>query len=82
MKKKIFNISVSMVSHRDRIDKFLQSQLNELSRTRLQSLIRNGHVKLNNATINEVSKKIKMKIKLKLIFLNQKKLLLNQTKSL
>ena len=44
-----------MDSHKDRIDKFLQSQLNELSRTRLQNLIRNGHVKLNNATINEVS---------------------------
>jgi len=59
MKKNIFNTIVPMDSHRNRIDKFLQSQLNELSRTRLQSLIRNGHVKLNNATINEVSKKIK-----------------------
>ena len=57
MEKKIFNISVSMDSHRDRIDKFLQSKLNELSRTRLQNLIRNGHVKLNNTIINEVSKK-------------------------
>ena len=57
MEKKIFNISVPMDSHRNRIDKFLQSQLNELSRTRLQYLIRNGHVKLNNTTINEVSKK-------------------------
>ena len=56
MKKKIFNISVPKDSHRDRIDKFLQSRLNELSRTRLQNLIRNGHVKLNNVTINEVSK--------------------------
>ena len=57
MEKKIFNINVSMDSHKNRIDKFLQSQLNELSRTRLQNLIRNGYVKLNNTTINEVSKK-------------------------
>ena len=59
MKKKIFNTIVPFVSHGDRIDKFLQSQLNELSRTRLQNIIRNGHVKLNNVTINEVSKKNK-----------------------
>jgi len=82
MEKKIFNISVPKDSHRDRIDKFLQSQLNELSRTRLQNLIRNGHVKLNNVTINEVSKKIKNEDKIEVIFLNQKKLLLNQTKFL
>ena len=59
MKKKIFNTIVPLVSHGNRIDKFLQSRLNELSRTRLQNLIRNGHIKLNNSTINEVSKKIK-----------------------
>jgi len=81
MEKKIFNINVPIDSHRDRIDKFLQSQLNELSRTRLQNLIRNGHVKLNNATINEVSKKIKKEDKIEVNFPHQKKLLLNQTKS-
>ena len=68
MEKKIFNINVPIASHRDRIDKFLQSQLNELSRTRLQNLIRNGHVKLNNATINEVSKKIKNEDKIEVNF--------------
>jgi len=59
MEKKIFNISIPIDSHGDRIDKFLQSQLNNLSRTRLQSLIRDGYVKLNNTTIHETSKKIK-----------------------
>ena len=59
MKKKIFNTIVPLVSHGNRIDKFLQSRLNELSRTRLQNLIRTGHVKLNCSTINETSKKIK-----------------------
>ena len=59
MEKKIFNISIPIDSHRDRIDTFLQSQLNNLSRTRLQSLIRDGYVKLNNTIIHETSKKIK-----------------------
>ena len=59
MEKKIFNISIPIDSHGDRIDKFLQSQLNNLSRTRLQSLIRDGYVKLNNTIIHETSKKIK-----------------------
>ena len=64
MKKKNFNTIVPLLSHGDRIDKFLQSQLNELSRTRLQNLIRNAHVKLNDVTINEASKNIKNKDKI------------------
>jgi len=59
MEKKIFNTNVPVDSHGNRIDKFLQSQLSKISRTRLQSLIRNGNVKLNDAVIYEVSKKIK-----------------------
>ena len=59
MEKKIFNISLPMDSHGDRIDKFLQSQLNIVSRTKLQSLIHKGCVKINNTTIYESSKKIK-----------------------
>ena len=59
MKKNIFNITVSPNCHGDRIDKFLKSQISELSRTRLQALIRNGEVKLNNIKINNTSKKIK-----------------------
>ena len=80
MEKKTFNISVPIDSHRDRIDKFLQSQLSELSRTRLQNLIRNGHVKLNNATINEVSKKIKNEDKIEVNFPQPKETLIKPNK--
>jgi len=80
MEKKTFNISVPIDSHRDRIDKFLQSQLNELSRTRLQNLIRNGHVKLNNSTINEVSKKIKNEDNIEVNFPQPKETLINPNK--
>ena len=59
MEKKIFHISVFKDSRKDRIDKFLQSQLTAMSRTRLQSLIHEGYVKLNNTTVYEASKKIK-----------------------
>jgi len=59
MKKDIFNIIVPLNSHGYRIDKFLQSQINELSRTRLQALIRDGQVKINSIIINSTSKKIK-----------------------
>ena len=37
MTKDIFNIIVPLNSHGYRIDKFLQSQINELSRTRTSS---------------------------------------------
>jgi len=59
MEKKIYNINVPLSCSGIRIDKFLQSQLNQLSRTRLQNLIQEGFIKLNNNTIYEVSKKIK-----------------------
>ena len=58
MKKDIFNITVPLNSGGYRIDKFLQSQINELSRTRIQALIRDDQVKLNNIIINSSSKKI------------------------
>ena len=48
MEKKIFNITVEINSHGMRIDKFLQLYISKLSRTRLQNLIRDGRVKLNN----------------------------------
>jgi len=80
MKKKIFNTIVPFVSHGDRIDKFLQSQLNELSRTRLQNVIRDGHVKLNNVTINEVSKKIKNEDKIEVNFPQPKETLIKPNK--
>ena len=68
MKKKIFNTTVPLNYHGNRIDKFLQSQINELSRTRLQTLIRDGQVKLNDITISDVSKKIKENDQIKINF--------------
>ena len=68
MKKNIFNIIVPPNYHGYRIDKFLQSQINELSRTRLQTLIRDGQVKLNNIIINSTSKKIKEADQIKVNF--------------
>jgi len=59
MKKDIFNIVVPISSNGHRIDKFLQSKIINLSRTRLQSLIHESHVKINNIIINNTSKKIK-----------------------
>ncbi len=68
MKKDIINITVPLNSHGNRIDKFLQSQINELSRTRLQALIRDGQVKINNIIINSTSKKIKKEDQIKVNF--------------
>ena len=68
MKKDIFNITVPLNSHGYRIDKFLQSQINELSRTRLQALIHDGQVKINNIIINSASKKIKEEDQIKVNF--------------
>ena len=51
-----------------RIDKFLQFKLKEFSRTRLQSLIRDGEVKLNNSPIIDSSKKIKKDDEIKINF--------------
>ena len=57
MKKNIFDTTVSLNFHGNRIDKFLQSQLKDLSRTKIQTLIRDGQVKLNNTIIINSSKK-------------------------
>ena len=59
MIKKTFNGTVSSSSHGMRIDKFLQSIVGEMSRTKLQNLIYDGFVKLNNKVIKETSKKNK-----------------------
>ena len=73
MKKNIFNIIVPLNCHGYRIDKFLQSQINELSRTRLQALIQDGQVKLNNIIINSTSKKIKEDDQIKVNFPSSKR---------
>tara|TARA_Y100000590_G_C15662774_1_gene993321 strand:+ start:33 stop:1016 length:984 start_codon:yes stop_codon:yes gene_type:complete len=73
MKKNILNIIVSFDFHGFRIDKFLQSQLKELSRTRIQNLISESHIKLNNITILNSSKKIKNKDQIEVNFPPPKK---------
>ena len=80
MEKKTFNIPVSTNYHGYRIDKFLQSQLNNVSRTKLQSLIRDGYVELNNTVIYEASKKIKNKDIIKVDFPPQKETLIKPYK--
>ena len=57
MKKNIFNTIVPASFNGFRIDKFLQSEVSELSRTRIQGLILDGQVKLNNIIIKNNSKK-------------------------
>jgi len=68
MKKKIFNIIEYTDIDAGRIDKFLQSQLKELSRTKIQNLIKQGHVKLNNTNIYETSKKIRKEDRIEVNF--------------
>ena len=80
MKKDIFNITVPLNSHGYRIDKFLQSQINELSRTRLQALIHDGQVKINNIIINSASKKVKKEDKIKVNFPPPKETLIKPNK--
>ena len=80
MKKDIFNITIPRDSHGYRIDKFLQSQINELSRTRLQALIRDGQVKINNIIINSASKKIKEEDQIKVNFPPSKETLIKPNK--
>jgi len=59
MKKNIFNIIVTVNYQGYRIDKFLQSEIKDLSRTRIQTLIDNGHVKLNKIINKSSAKKVK-----------------------
>ncbi|MDC0231982.1 RluA family pseudouridine synthase [Pelagibacteraceae bacterium] len=80
MKKKPFYIIVPVSDSGSRIDKFLHSKITELSRTRLQSLILNGEVKLNNNIINSPSKKIKEQDEIKINFPSPKKTLIKPNK--
>ena len=68
MEKKIINVNVPADSNGERIDKFLQSIFSKLSRTKLQNLIHEGCVKLNNRLIYETSKKVKEKDEIEIIF--------------
>ena len=80
MKKNIFNIIVPLDYHGYRLDKFLQTQINKLSRTRLQALIRDSQVKLNNIIINNPSKKIKEEDQIKINFPPPKETLIKPNK--
>ena len=80
MIKNNFNTIVSLSCTGNRIDKFLQSHLKDLSRTRIQTLIRNGQVKLNDITITNNSKKIKEKDKIKVNFPPPKETLIKPNK--
>ena len=59
MNEKIFNLNVPIEFGGNRIDKFLQTKLDIVSRTKIQKLIRSGFVRINNNIIRETSKKIK-----------------------
>ncbi|RZO49435.1 MAG: RluA family pseudouridine synthase [Candidatus Pelagibacterales bacterium] len=80
MKKDIFNMIVPPNFNGFRIDKFLQLQINEISRTRLQALIQENHVKINNIVINNSSKKIKEEDKIQINFPPPKKTLIKANK--
>jgi 23S rRNA pseudouridine1911/1915/1917 synthase len=68
MKKNILNIIVSENFNQHRLDKFLQDQIKELSRSRLQRLIQDGQVKLNNIIVKNSSKKVRNEDKIKVDF--------------
>ena len=68
MEKKIFNFTTDNHSAESRIDKFLQIKFKNVSRTRLQNLIREGNVQLNNKAISETSKKLKENDNIKVYF--------------
>ena len=68
MKKDIFNTFVNLNNDGRRIDKFLQYQIKNLSRTKLQKLIKNGFVKINNQIAKDPSRKIKTKDKIEINF--------------
>jgi len=68
MKKNIYNTIVTSNYHQYRIDKFLHSELKDLSRTRIQNLIKDGEIKLNNAILYNSAKKIKESDKIEVNF--------------
>ena len=80
MKKNIFNTVVPSNFNNHRIDKFLHLKISEISRTRLQALIHDGQVKLNNVIVNDPSKKIKNKDEIKINFPPAKKTTIKPSK--
>tara|TARA_Y100000590_G_scaffold146082_1_gene167945 strand:- start:481 stop:1464 length:984 start_codon:yes stop_codon:yes gene_type:complete len=80
MEKKIININVPSRTSISRIDKFLQTQLSEISRSNIQKLIKNGCVKLNYNIIYESSKKIKAEDKIEVNIPQNKETVIKPTK--
>ena len=80
MEKKIFNASAIKNCHGSRLDKFLQSQMNELSRTRIQSLIYDGYVLINDKATYHASKKIKNNDKIEVNFPPNKETVIKHNK--
>ena len=60
MLKKKYNKVVTSEFDGNRLDKFLQYKIKEISRTKLQDLIHEGYIKKNNVVIYETSKKVNL----------------------
>ena len=80
MEKKLFNIKVPNNSNGSRIDKFLQTKFKDFSRSKLQSLIREGNIKINNNVIYETSKKVKYDDDVEIFFPDPKETLIRPRK--
>ena len=80
MRKNIFNTIVPFDFHGYRIDRFLKNQIKDLSRSRLQTLIHEGQVRLNDVIIKNNSKKIKEQDKIKVNFPPPKETLIKPNK--
>ena len=80
MEKKIINKEVQAHYKGMRIDKFLQIEFSNLSRTRLQDLVRKGYVQINNIIVYETSKKIREKDKIEINFPKPKETLIKANK--
>ena len=79
MEKKIVKIKAELHSS-SRIDRYLQEKLKDFSRTRLQNLIKEGNVKLNDKIVYDQSKKIKDKDEIEVFFPLPKETLINPSK--
>lgn len=58
MSEKLLTFTVEDVDEGARADKFLSLRCDDLSRSRLKSLVQDGHVRLNNKTFSSVSYKV------------------------
>ena len=80
MEKKIFQLSELSDLNNIRIDKYLQLKLSNFSRTKIQRLIHDGCVKIDDKLVIETSKKIKNNSKIEINFPPPKETNLKSTK--